>query len=139
MGHPPMTLADLRQSYLEAVQPGASVRQALGHSWPRFESFCALHGLRDVRDATAAHIQDFHQFLLWEPNSQGHFYKANSLDQILRRVRQVLRWGFASGQLASDPTRELILPRPVQPITEKLSWESCNCSFRPPTAAPPWA
>ena len=70
--------------------------------------------------------------MLWEPNRQGHFYKANSLDQILRRVRQVLLWSFASGQLASDPTRELILHRPVQPVAEKLSWDELELLFQVP-------
>lgn len=127
-----MIFSQLLQSYLDANRPGPSVRRVLVQSWPRFESFCELHRLQDAKNVTPAHVQDFHQHLLWEPNEKGHFYKANSVDQILRRVRQVLRWGFTAGYLATDPTRELVLPRPVQPIAEKLSWKELRLLFKAP-------
>ena len=54
------------------------------------------------------------------------------MDQILRPVSQLLRWAFTVGHLATDPTRELVLPRPVQPVAEKLSWRELRLLFKAP-------
>ncbi|MFN8611626.1 MAG: hypothetical protein U0931_29040 [Vulcanimicrobiota bacterium] len=54
------------------------------------------------------------------------------MDQILRPVSQLLRWAFTVGHLATDPTRELVLPRPVQPVAEKLSWKELRLLFKAP-------
>lgn len=118
-----MELEVLLSRYLAEQRPGPSVLTAMRMSWPKLVRFCHHQGLVDVEDVTAMVLESFHKRLLWEPNENGQFYKANSVDQIVRRVRQVLRWGAAHGLLPQDPTVGLLLPRPVQPVPKALTWK----------------
>ncbi len=117
-----MKLESLLSSYLDQAQPQPSVQTAIRNAWPKFLAFCAQHGLIEVADLKRQHVEDFYRELLWQSSDQGRLYKANSVDQFVRRVRQVLRWAFCEGLVAPDPTHGLLLPRPVQPVPKILSW-----------------
>ena len=117
-----MKLEDLLSSYLAEAQPLPSVKTAIRNAWPKFLSYCAQQDLIEVAELKRHHVEDFYRELLWQPQEQGQLYKANSVDQFVRRVRQVLRWAFCEGLVAPDPTHGLLLPRPVQPIVKKLSF-----------------
>ena len=127
-----MTLEQVLPHYLETVRPGPSVRAAIGDSWPKFVRYCGALGLVELEEVRACHLQDYHQHLLWEPNRQGHFYKPNSVDQFLRRVRQILRWCCKEGLLDKDPSHGFLLPRPVQPVAELLSWDELQALLAAP-------
>jgi len=115
-----MTLEQLFALYLEQQQPTASVRRVLWGGWKRFSNFCRQAA---VEDLTSHQVRDFHQHLLWEPGPQGRLYKPNSVDQFLRRVRQVLRWAHQEGFAPHNPSQDLLLPRPSQPVREILRWD----------------
>lgn len=117
-----MTLDALLPLYLEQAQPRPSVKTAVCGCWPKFLAFCAQQGLVEVADLKRQHVEDFFRDLLWQNNLQGRLYKANTVDQFVRRVRQVLRWAFCEGLVAPDPTYGLLLPRPVQPVPKILNW-----------------
>ena len=117
-----MKLEELLSCYLETAQPLPSVRVAVRGSWPKFLAFCERHGLVQVGEIRREHVEDFFKELLWQTNDQGQLYKANSVDQFVRRTRQVLHWAFREGWVTPDPTHGLLLPRPVQPILKLLSW-----------------
>lgn len=117
-----MRLEELLPVYLDQAQPGPSVRTAIRVSWPKFLHYCDQRGLTKVPELKRHHVEDFHRELLWLPHEQGQLYKANTVDQFVRRVRQVLRWAFCEGLVTPDPTYGLLLPRPVQPIVKVLSW-----------------
>lgn len=117
-----MTLESLLPHYLDQAQPPPSVKTAIRGAWPKFLTFCGQHGLTEVADLRRQHVEDFYRELLWQSSDQGQLYKANSVDQFVRRVRQVLRWAFCEGLVTPDPTHGLLLPRPVQPVTKILTW-----------------
>ena len=117
-----MKVEELLSVYLDQAQPRPSVKTAIRSAWPKFLGFCAQHGIVDVAELKRQHVEDFYRELLWQSSQQGQLYKANSVDQFVRRARQVLRWAFCEGLVAPDPTHGLLLPRPVQPIVKKLSW-----------------
>ena len=114
-----MTPQQLLPSYLEQVKPTPTVREAILQSWPKFVAFCDG---RELASLPASALEDFQKRLLWEPSSEGRFYKPNTVDQFLRRVRQILRWAFEQGHLPHDLTRCFLLPRPPQPQPVLLSW-----------------
>lgn len=109
---------ELLSKYLQALNPGASVTSAHQGAWPKFVQFC---GPISPQELKPSHVEGFQKRLLWEPNSEGQFYSPNSVDQYLRRVRQVLRWAAESGILKNDPSRCLLLPRPPQPALELIA------------------
>lgn len=119
----PVKLEELLPRYLEEAGPSASVRTAVRCAWPKFLVFCERHGLVQVGEIRRQHVEDFFKGLLWQTNDLGQLYKANSVDQFVRRTRQVLRWAFCEGLVDPDPTHGLLLPRPVQPILKLLSWQ----------------
>jgi site-specific recombinase XerD len=116
-------IEELLEHYLEEVPLPASVRVAVRTAWPKFLKFCQQHDLVQVSEVERHHVEDFHKDLLWRTHEQGQLYKANSVDQFVRRARQVLRWAFDQGWVTPDPTYGLLLPRPVQPQVRLLSWE----------------
>jgi site-specific recombinase XerD len=109
---------ELLNRYLLAVNPTPSVRRAVSDAWPRFVRYC---GPLDPAKLRPAHLEGFQQRLLWEPGPNGKFYSPNTVDQFLRRVRQVLRWASSEGILKHDPSSCLLLPRPPQPAVELIS------------------
>lgn len=117
-----MKLNQLLSRYLEDVQPTRSLRTVFRGSWPKFLAFCESQGLELVCEIAKQHVEAFHRELLWQSSSQGKLYKANSVDQFVRRVRQVLRWAYCNGWVDPDPTYGLLLPRPVQPVLKLLTW-----------------
>lgn len=117
-----MKVEELLGVYLDQAQPRPSVKTAIRGAWPKFLAFCAQHGIVDVAELKRQHVEDFYRELLWQSSQQGQLYKANSVDQFVRRVRQVLRWAFCEGLVAPDPTHGLLLPRPVQPVPKILTW-----------------
>lgn len=110
---------ELLNQYLLAIDPSPSVRRSVIDSWPKFAKFC--NGL-DPAKLGPTHLEDFQKRLLWEPGPSGRFYSPNTVDQFLRRTRQVLRWAADSGRLPNDPGRCLLLPRPPQPAQKLISW-----------------
>lgn len=117
-----MKIRDLLEPYLKSERPSLSVEKAVCGSWPKFLAFCEQHDLVQVAQIRRRHVEDFHRDLLWGAQEQGRLYKANSVDQFVRRVRQVLRWAFREGLVRPDPTCGLLLPRPVQPQIGLLNW-----------------
>jgi len=115
-------LEELLPLYLKQAQPRPSVKTAIRNAWPKFLGFCAQHDLVEVAELRKHHVEDFYRELLWQSSQLGQLYKANSVDQIVRRARQVLRWAFCEGLVTPDPTHGLLLPRPVQPVPKILSW-----------------
>jgi len=108
-------------AYLTQAKPTLSVESSLRNAWPKFLSFYGQHNLLQIAELKRQHVEDFHRELLWH-SYEGQLYKANSVDQFARRVRQVLRWAFDQGLVTPDPTFGLLLPRPVQPIPRLLNW-----------------
>jgi integrase/recombinase XerC len=123
--------------YLEAQQPSPSVVIVIRTSWPKFLAFCGSQGIAEVEDITTTVLEDFHKGLLWQPNGKGQWYKANSVDQFVRRVRQILHWCFTAGFIKSDPTSGLLLPRPVQPVPQPLTWQQLQTLLRAPDCSTP--
>lgn len=132
-----MNLDDLLQRFLAEQKISLSVTVAICGSWPKFVCFCRAQGLVSVEEITPGVLEDFHKSLLWGPNEKGHWYKANTVDQFLRRVRQVLRWGAAHGLMDQDPTVGLLLPRPVQPVPQTLTWEQLQTLLASPDRQTP--
>jgi integrase/recombinase XerD len=130
-------LEALMPHYLKEQQPPPSVRAMIRLSWPKFVRFCDARGILRVAEVTQTVLEDFYKGLLWEPNESGLFYKANSVDQFVRRVRQVLRWSFEQGLLERDPTVGLLLPRPLQPVPKPLSWKQLQTLLSAPDSSTP--
>lgn len=132
-----MNFSHLLDRYLEHQKPSASVVAVLRLSWPKFVKFCRARGLADGNEITPTVLEDFYKGLLWEPNDKGQWYKANSVDQFIRRVRQVLRWSAAHDLIQSDPTVGLLLPRPVQPVRKPLTWQELQILLQTPDRSTP--
>ncbi len=88
--------------------------------------FCRAEDLSGWSDLTPAHLQRFHQRLLWRPGPNGRLYAANSVMQALWAVRTFLRWAHGQGYLVEDPTRDLLLTRPTRPARALLSAEQLD-------------
>jgi site-specific recombinase XerD len=117
----------LEQVYLQFIdQAPPKMRSVYLMSWPKFAQFCGPIGLEAV---TSQHLRDFHQDLLWRTGDHGALYKPNTIDQILRRVRQILRWAFSSGLVQVDPSQDLLLPRPIQPSRQLITWDELQLIF----------
>ena len=116
---------DVVTRYLAETPAGPELRYAVRRGWQKFQEFCAERQL-ELCDVDAAAVRDFHQSLLWQHAPNGELYKPNSVDQFLRRVRQVLRWAFAQGLTATDASRHLVLSRPMQPVREVLAWDELH-------------
>ncbi len=132
-----MKLEALFAHYLELQPPSPSLASVLRLSWPKFVRFCQAQGIVFASEVTPTVLEDFYKGLLWEPNERGQFYKPNSVDQFLRRVRQVLRWSVAQGLLESDPTAGLLLPRPLQPVPDLLTWKQLKKLLKAPDRKTP--
>ena len=127
----PQRLLDL---YLQEVQPTPTVRSAILQAWPKFVAFCEG---RELASLQATALEDLQKHLLWDPCPDGKFYKPNTVDQFLRRVRQVLRWAFEQGHLPHDVTRCFLLPRPPQPQPALLSWNELERLWQIPDPSKP--
>jgi integrase/recombinase XerD len=117
-----VTLEQLLRHFVSQAKPTPSVKMAIQLAWPKFLGYCEQQNRTEVAELQRHHIEDFHRHLLWQQHEQGRLYKANSVDQFVRRVRQVLRWAFSEGLVSPDPTFGLLLPRPVQTVVKTLSW-----------------
>ncbi|MEW6277670.1 MAG: hypothetical protein AB1758_03530, partial [Candidatus Eremiobacterota bacterium] len=69
------------------------------------------------------HVRADELELLWQPGPRGQLYAANTVDQALWMVRGFLRWAHRQGLLPRDPSRQLVLGRPVQPSPRLLTSE----------------
>ena len=132
-----MNLEELVRRYLADKQPPPSVRAAIRTSWPKFLGYCQTLGLTQGAEITATVLEDFYKSLLWEPNEKGQFYKAHSVDQFVRRARQVLRWGADQGFLSQDPTLGLRLPRLPAAVPELLTKRQLRTLLRSPDCRTP--
>jgi site-specific recombinase XerD len=117
-----MTLEEALSAYLAHNRPSPSLRDAMLMSWARFSEFCLSKELSRLEAIVPAHIDAFHQKLLWEPGPSRRLYSANTVDYILRQIRSLMRWATKRGHLSLDPTLELLLCRPPQPKTRILTW-----------------
>lgn len=117
-----MKVDELFTAYLSGAQPRPSVKEAMRNAWPKFLRYCSGQGVVNVAEVKRQHVEEFYRDLLWQSNEQGQLYKANSVDQFVRRVRQILHWAFCQGLVTPDPTQGLLLPRPVQPVPRTLAW-----------------
>ena len=124
-----MTAQQLLPLYLEQTQPTSTVRAAILQAWPKFLAFSQGTELASLPPTA---LEDFQKRLLWEPSRDGKFYKPNSVDQFLRRIRQVLRWAFEQGHLPQDLTRCFLLPRPPQPQVALLTWDELERIWQTP-------
>ncbi len=109
---------ELLNQYLQAIPLSPAVKRSVTDSWPKFARFC---GPIDPAKLKPSHLEGFQMQLLWEPGLSGRFYSPNTVDQFLRRTRQVLRWAAETGLLPNDPSRCLLLPRPPQPVPKLIS------------------
>lgn len=132
-----MTIEQTLESYLAQVQPTPSVREIATTSWPKFVAYCQAEGIQELNQLRPKHLEGFQKSLMWEPNARGEYYKANTVDQFLRRVRQVLRWAADSQKLKQDPTVCLLLPRPPQPAKALLTWQELQAVFAAPDRTRP--
>lgn len=118
-----MDIEQALEGYLAQVQPSPHLTKAFQDSWPKFVSFCRSQGLTRLQEIAPCHIEEFHSGLLWNPLPDGRLYRPNTLDQFLRRVRQLLRWAHSAGHTSQEATQNLLLPRPQQPTRSLLRWE----------------
>ena len=132
-----MTLDELLHRYLEAHSLKGSLLWATCGGWKKFVAFGQSRELSHLQDVTAETVEDFYKGLLWQPNDQGQWFKPNSVDQYVRRVRQVLRWGAAQGLLASDPTVGLLLPRRLKAVSRDLSRDELQAVLNAPDRCTP--
>ena len=103
----------LQTAYLAQLTGAARSTRAAGAHWLElFASHCEERGLA-LGELTPPALTAYHTRLLWQPHRGGHLYSAHSVDQALRWARAFLRWATAQGALRRDPTRQLVLTRPV--------------------------
>lgn len=114
-----MNADELLPFYLHATRPTDSVGGSILLSWSKFADFL---GDLDMCDIQPSHLVDFQRKLLWEPYQDGKFYSPHSVDQFLRRVRQVLLWAFDHGFFPQDLTSQLCLTRPTTQPPKLLTW-----------------
>ena len=116
--------------YLSRTAKPLSVKTAVAQWWTPFVSFCRAQGVAAPAGLAPCHLEKFQQSLTWEPTSRGRLYKANTVDQILRCIRDVLRWAAAAGHLAQDPSRDLVLPRVLQAPAKMWSWDEVQAILK---------
>ena len=80
--------------------------EAVAHCLTAFESYCQD---RDLNDQL---LKSYQQHLLWTPVTNERLPAPATVDQHLRLVRAFLRQLFRDGVLKTDPTADLVLPRP---------------------------
>lgn len=131
-----MTFEQALAGYLANTRRPRSVCKATARWWRKFTDFCYARGLNFLA-LEPAHFEDFQRELHWEPSSKGLLYRANTVDQILRSTREVLRWATTAGHLDRDPSRELRLPRPPQPARHDLAWEEVQSILQSPDRSKP--
>jgi site-specific recombinase XerD len=117
-----MTLEQALCAYLADLKPSLGTHQVVVMSWTRFREYCNAQNLTRLNQLAPSHVEAFQQRLTWEPGPSGRFYAANTVDSILRQVRNVARWATKRGHMPLDATRELRLCRPPQPKPRLLSW-----------------
>lgn len=122
--------------YLEKNHRTTQMRGAIQRSWAKFVGHCQAHGI-EFESLAPVHVDGFLQALQWEPGRNGLLYSANTVDQILRSIRWVLRWATSAGHLRQDPSAGLVLSRPPQPTIRYLSWEEVQAILRAPDRATP--
>jgi site-specific recombinase XerD len=132
-----MTIEQILESYLTQAKPTASVRLCVLTSWPKFATYCQTEDVQGLAELRPCHLEGFQKALMWEPNTRGEYYKPNTVDQFLRRVRQVLRWATESQKLKLDPTQCLLLPRPPQPAAPLFTWHELQAAFAAPDLTRP--
>ena len=132
-----MNIENILESYFAHAQPSPSVRDAVLSCWPKFILYCQAEGLKELAELRPCHLEGFQKALMWEPNTLGDYYKPNTVDQFLRRVRQVLRWAATSQKLTQDPTHCLLLPRPPQPAPVLFTWSELQAAFAAPDLSRP--
>lgn len=117
-----MTFEHLTRSYLKQRAGISETTRDLSERWlSLFVRYCQRHRLETPLWLTPGHLDDFQHELTWSRTASGRFYSPNSVDQALRTVRSCLRWASSQGWLLLDPTRDLVLGRPVQPRQRVLS------------------
>lgn len=124
-----MTIEEAHRCYILETRPTPSVRSAVQSSWPKFAAYCQAEGLTLLSELRPCHIEGFQKALLWQTNALGQYYSPNSVDQFMRRVRQLLRWAVAGKHIAKDPTHCLLLPRPPQPAPRLFTWAELQTVF----------
>ncbi len=127
-----MTFDSLLASYLRSTPKPPSVQKAVAQWWPSFVAFCQAQELANPTALETRHLQRFQQSLTWEPQRGGRLYSANTVDLILRCTRDVFRWATTAGHLPHDPSRDLVLPRPMQPRPRNWSWDEVQAILKAP-------
>lgn len=119
-----MTFEELAAAYLDHERArglSAATMDVSGRWLTVFAAWCSTQSLDSPLWVQPQHLEDWRNYLLWTPSRLGRFYSPNSSDQALRVVRSCLRWAVEEGYLALDPTRDLVLSRPVQPLPTVLT------------------
>lgn len=72
-------------------------------------------------ELTAAHLNAFHQELLWTKHCRGKLYSPNTVAKALGYARSLMTWATDRGILLCNPAAHMVLPKPVQPARRHLS------------------
>jgi site-specific recombinase XerD len=118
-----MNLKQALSAYLAELKPSPSLHHAIVMSWTRFSEFCEPQGLERLDQLAPSHVEAFHQQLLWQPGPSGKLYASNTVDYILRFIRNLTRWATERGHIALNPTRDLKLCKPLPPQSRVLTWK----------------
>jgi len=98
-----------------------------------FAAFCQDF---EAEHLSPAQLDQFRQHLLWRRNALGRLDSPNTVDQGLRTVRGFLRWATQRGFLARDPSQNLMLGRPPQPVQRVLTVEELERLVEAPDGSP---
>lgn len=131
-----MTFEEILAGYLANTSKPRSMREATARWWRKFAQFCQSRKV-ELAGLEPRHLDEFLCALQWEPGNKGLLYSANTVDQILRCTRDVLRWATAAGHFQHDPASELVLPRPPQPARRQLSRDEVRAILQSPDRSKP--
>lgn len=70
---------------------------------------------------TAAHLNAYHQELLWMKHSRGKLYSPNTVAKALGYARSILSWATERHFLLKNPAARMVVPKPVQPARRHIS------------------
>lgn len=135
-----MSFERLASAYLDQVcaRELSAATLDLSRRWLGvFVAWCSAQGLESPLWMQPQHLDEWRDHLLWTPNRWGRFYSPNSIDQALRVVRSCIRWAVEQGWLMLDPTRDLVLGRPVQPRQPVLTGDEIRALLAQPDPRTP--
>jgi integrase/recombinase XerD len=115
------TLAEYQQ-HLKTLQQSQSTLSIRDHWLHEFQRFCQEQDIEQLNQITPAHVNDFHQMLLWCPSLKGNLLSPNTVSQALTTVRAFLRWGTQQGFISQNPAQKLVLSK-----LPRTRWRLLSC------------